>query len=174
MLLLIYLIFSLVFGVMLFWMASFVYTSFRGSPYVPIKPERLESITKYIKPGDRVADLGCGDGRVLLQALKQGAARAEGWEMDALVYGLALKNFNQAKHQGLDITKAKLHFGDFWSAQLSGFNVVYVYQMTKYMQPMKEKIISQLTPGALVISPDYQIPGMKPWKMENGLFIYRI
>ena len=46
----------------LFWMATFVYTSFRGSPYVPIKRHRFANVVKFIKKGDMVADLGCGDG----------------------------------------------------------------------------------------------------------------
>lgn len=145
---------------------------------MPIKTERLKDITKYIKPGDRVADLGCGDGRVLIEAIQRGADKAEGWELDALVYALAQKKVAQAKRQGVDTSKIKLNFGDFWSAKLKDFNIIYVYQMTKYMKPMKEKIFSQLQPGTLVISPDYKIPGMKEWKKvedkDRGIYLYKV
>lgn len=176
--LLVYLFGLILFGSLGFWIITFVYTSFRGSPYVPIKNERLNDITKYIQKGDRVADLGCGDGRVLVEAVRRGAKRAEGWELDALVYALAQKNIHKAKRQGTDTSKIKLHFGDFWSAKLADFNVVYVYQMTKYMKPMKEKVISQLRPGTLIISPDYEIPGMKAWKKvedsSRGIYLYKL
>jgi SAM-dependent methyltransferase len=168
----------LIFGPLLFWMLTFIYTSYRGSPYVPIKTKRFKDITQFIKPGDHVADLGCGDGRVLIEAVRKGATLAEGWEMDALVFGLSKKNVATAKKQGLDTSKIKLHFGDFWNAKLQMVDVVYVYQMTKYMKPMKQKIISQLKKGCLVVSPDYTIPGMKEWKKvddgDRGIYVYRI
>lgn len=165
-------IFLLVIG---FWLWSFVYTSFRGSPYVPIKPERLQTILKYIKPGSRLADLGCGDGRVLVAAVEAGAALGVGWELDALVYTLAQKRIYQAEKQGrIDKSKIKLNFGDFWHADLSDFDVVYIYQMTKYMDKVKSKLVSQLQPGTIIISPDYEIPGLEPEAQEHGLYIYKV
>lgn len=160
------------FGPLFFWMATFVYTNYRGSPYVPIKPERYRNILKFIKKGDRVADLGCGDGRMLAEAIKLGAARADGWELDALVFTLAQKRLSKlgAKPRA----KIKVHFGDFWRAKVADFNVIYVYQMTKYLGPFKETILPQLKTGTLILSPDYQIPGMKYWKKDKGIFVYRV
>jgi len=167
-----------IFTPILIWIVSFIYTSYRGSPYVPIKEARLKDITKYIKKGDKVADLGCGDARVMTEALRKGAQRVEGWELDAFVYGLAKRTMAKAKQDGLDTSNAKVHFGDFWNADVSWANIIYVYQMTKYMKPMKEKIISQLKKGSLVISPDYEIPGMRLWKKiedgDRGLYLYKI
>jgi len=148
----------LIFGLILFWLSSFVYTSFKGSPYVPLPKERLKTITSFIKPGDHVADLGCGDGRILIEAVKQGASFAQGWESDFLVYLTALW---RTRKSGVDHKKIKIHFGDMWRADLSQVDIVYLYQMTKYMGPVKSKILPQLKPGTLIISPDYQIPGLK-------------
>ena len=163
---------------LIIWATTFVYTSFRGSPYVPIKEERLKDITQFIKKGDNVADLGCGDARVMTEALRKGASRVEGWELDAFVFSLAKRTIAEAKKEGLDTNKMKVHFGDFWNADVSWANVIYVYQMTKYMKPMKEKIISQLKKGSLIISPDYEIPGMKLWKKVEdggkGLYLYKV
>lgn len=176
--LLLYISGLLILGPLLFWLISFVYTSYRGSPYVPIKTQRLKDITRFIKKGDQVADLGCGDARVMVEALKKGASRVEGWELDAMVFGLAKRTLAKAKREGIDTSKAKVHFGDFWHADVSWADVVYVYQMTKYMKPMKEKIISQLKKGTLVISPDYEIPEMKLYKRiqdgHRGLYLYKI
>lgn len=179
MLVLIYLILGLCLLIFVFWMITFVYTSFRGSPYVPINNDRLKEITSFIKPGDRVAELGAGDGRVMIEVIKRGAEYVEGWELDAGVFALAKRNIGQAiKQHRLDAKKLKLNFGDFWQAKLSNFNVVYVYQMTKYMKPMKDKVISQLKKGTLVISPDYEIPGMKLYKKiddgDKGLYLYKV
>lgn len=172
---LIYLLVSIILILVIFWLTTFVYTSYRGSPYVPIKDTRLHDITQFIKKGDRVADLGCGDGRVLVEAVNQGATIAEGWESDFLVYLIALWRINKS---GVDTSKIKVHFADMWYADLSQFNIIYTYQMTKYMGKFKQKLLPQLKPGTLIISPDYQIPGMKVWKKitdtSRGIYIYKI
>lgn len=156
------------------WLVTFVYTSFRGSPYVPLKKTRLQDITQFIKQGDRVADLGCGDGRVLIQAIKHGAALAHGWESDFLVYLIGLWKIKKSGQE----SQIKIHFGDFWHADLSDFNLIYVYQMTKYMGDFKNKLLPQLKKGTLIISPDYKIPGLKIHQKvrdsARGIFIYKI
>lgn len=156
-------------------MITFIYTAKRGSPYVPIKAHRYQQILRWIKPGMHIADLGAGDGRILVEAVKRGAKLAEGWESDWGVYLLGLWRLRKS---GVDKSKIKYHFGDFWFAYLHQVDLVYVYQMTKYQKPMKQKIISQLKPGTLVISPDYQIPGMKIWKKikdaDRGIYIYKV
>ena len=176
--LIVYLFGLAIFIPILFWMVTFVYTSFRGSPYVPIKEERLKDITKFIKKGDTVADLGCGDARVMVESVKKGAKRVEGWELDAAVCALAKRNISKAKKNGLDTSSVKVHFGDYWNADVSWANVIYVYQMTKYMKPMKEKIISQLKKGTLIVSPDYEIPEMSLYKKiedgHRGLYLYKV
>lgn len=124
-----------------------------------------------------MADLGCGDARVLIEAIKQEAESAQGWELDVLVYLRAKRNLVTAQRLGVDTRSISLHFGDFWRARLESVDVVYVYQMTKYMHPLEEKIISQLKPGALIISPDYQIPGLTVWKYiddgDRGVYVYK-
>lgn len=170
-----YLVAFLIFTPLLFWIVTFVYTSFRGSPYVPIKPERLETITQFIKPDDRVADLGAGDGRILTEAINRGAARAAGWELDALVYAIGRWHLFRSN---ADQIKINYHFGDFWHADLSNFNVIYVYQMTKHLGAFKTKILPQLKKGTLIISPDYKIPGLKLHKKvkdgHRGLYLYKV
>ncbi len=158
-----------------FWLATFVYTAYRGSPYVPLKNQRLKHITQFIKKGDKVADLGAGDGRILIQAINQGASKAVGWELDAQVW---LQAKLKIARSGVDTSKIKLHFGDFWNADLKDFNVIYCYQMTKYLGPFQEKIYPQLKKGTLIISPDYEIPGLKLHKKvsdgDRGLYLYKV
>lgn len=163
---------------LLFWMATFIYTAKRGSPYVPIKTRRYDNILKFVKPGDKVADLGCGDGRILVEAVKKGAKKADGWELDALVYVTALWRTAKAGLSKSDRSKIHIIFGDFWNADLSKYNVIYCYQMTKYLKPFQTKLLPQLKPGTLVISPDYEIPGMRYWKkvedQDRGIYVYKI
>lgn len=159
----------------LFWLATFVYTAKRGSPYVPIKQKRLKDITSFIKKGDKVAELGAGDGRVMIEAINKGAVLVEGWELDAAVW---LQGWIKIKRSGIKNSKIKLHFGDFWNADLSPFNLIYVYQMTKYLGDFQTKLLPQLKKGTLIISPDYEIPGIKLHKKvkddDRGIYIYKV
>lgn len=156
---------------LVFWLATFVYTSYRGSPYVPLPAKRLRQVSRYVEPGDWVVDLGCGDGRVLVAALEKGAVRAEGYELDALVYLMAvLKTRTQTKSRG----QIQIHFGDFWKADVSRASLVYVYQLEKYMTPFKDKILSQLAPGTRIVSPDYPIAGLTPISSRDRVFVYRV
>jgi SAM-dependent methyltransferase len=150
---------------------SFFYTSTKGAPFVPLKSKRVSDITQLIKRGDRVADLGCGNGQILIEAVKHGASLAEGWELDFAVYLSALWHIHRS---GVDTKKIKLYYGDFWHANLTDSNLIYVYQMTKYLKPMKKKIFSQLKPGTLIVSPDYQIPGLNFWKFKSNLYLYKV
>lgn len=157
------------------WLASFVYTSFRGSPYVPIKPKRLTDITRFIKKGDVVADLGAGDGRVLVEAIRRGAKLAHGWELDTLVW---VTGWWRIRKSGVDTSKIAFHYGDFWHANLTGCDVIYVYQMTKYMKDFHDKLLPQLKKGALIVSPDYKIPRLREWKKvkdaDRGIYVYKV
>jgi hypothetical protein len=50
--------------------------------------------------------------------------------------------------------------------------------MTKYLKPFQEKLLPQLKKGTLIISPDYEIPGLKLWKKvtdsDRGLYLYKV
>ena len=54
---------------------SFVYGGLRGAPWVPMRARDVERVMKLaeINAGQKIYDLGCGDGRVLLAAAERGA-----------------------------------------------------------------------------------------------------
>src|SRR3990167_6679931 len=67
-----------------------------GAPWVPTPMPRVKRMLELadLKPGDRVYDLGCGDGRMVHWAAKQYFADAVGLELSPLVYAWArTRNF---------------------------------------------------------------------------------
>ena len=70
------------------------------APYVPSEPyvvKRMLEVAQ-VGPEDIVFDLGCGDGRILITAVKDfGAKKAVGYEMQKDLYKQALNN---VKKQG--------------------------------------------------------------------------
>eukprot|EP00966_Prymnesium_polylepis_P247200 5716339-Prymnesium_polylepis.1 len=64
----------------------------RMAPYVPTPPEVVERMLTMarLKAGERLVDLGSGDGRLLRAAVQDfGAARADGFELDARLVEIA-------------------------------------------------------------------------------------
>ncbi len=79
-----------------------------GGPTVVIDPETafgtgehgstrtaLRLLDRYVRPGDRVLDLGSGSGIVAIAAVKLGARRATGVEIDAEVEAIARGNVDR-------------------------------------------------------------------------------
>ena len=76
----------------------FVHKTRTGSPYVPSNSFQIKTMTKYIKQGDVIADMGCGDGRVLIAAVAKGAREAHGWEIEPAVW---MKAWMRVRKAGL-------------------------------------------------------------------------
>ncbi len=56
---------------------------FKGGPFVPSSNKRMQIMIRLanIKPTDRIVDLGSGDGKFLIEAIRAGAQSAEGYEI---------------------------------------------------------------------------------------------
>jgi SAM-dependent methyltransferase len=66
----------------------------RLAPFVPTPPEVCRRLLQLgrLRPGERLVDLGCGDGRLLLSAVDDfGAAGATGYELNSALVRIARK-----------------------------------------------------------------------------------
>ena len=75
----------------IFMSISFYITIFGGGPFVPTPFKSVHTVLKYakIKKGEKVYDIGAGDGRFIHFASKDYGADATGFEMDPFVYFIA-------------------------------------------------------------------------------------
>jgi cyclopropane fatty-acyl-phospholipid synthase-like methyltransferase len=64
----------------------FAYSWSQGfqSPFRPTNQDVLENVFEYLKPRDTqsLIDIGCGDGRVLIECAKRFRTRCYGYELD--------------------------------------------------------------------------------------------
>ncbi|MFH2019108.1 MAG: methionine biosynthesis protein MetW [bacterium] len=157
-------------GLLLWYCLIFVYKTKTGSPSVPSRDEHIRSLVKYVKPGMRVADLGCGDGRVLLAMVRAGAKSGEGWEIEPWVWLSAILKVRKAKLE----EKIQIHFGDMWRTNLKPYDLVFVYQLTRYAPRFVNKCRAEMRKETLVVANTYPLEGLELIKKDKELLIYKI
>jgi hypothetical protein len=143
----------------------------RGAIYVPSTPEKallLAGLSGAAR-GDRAADLGSGDGRVAIALARQGA-EAHGFEVNPILVLLARRNIRRAALQD----RAFIHWKSFWRADLSGFDVLIIFQGSFVMRRLEAKLRKELAPGARVVSDFWGFPTLTPEKMAGTVFFYRM
>lgn len=142
-----------------------------GAPYVP---SRTTSVAKMmalanIQPGEKAADLGSGDGRVVIAMAQQGA-EAHGFENNPVLVFVAQRNIKKAGLAG----KAFIHWKNFWRADFSKFNVISVYAMPYIMGRLHRKMKEEMAHGSRIISNAFEFKNETPIKKDKGVYLYEI
>ncbi len=140
-----------------------------GGPYVPTRQEDVERMIKLaqITSTDRVADLGSGDGRIVIAAAKAGAADALGIEIHS---GLVKKSQLSAKLAHL--TNARFFAQSFWKTDFSDRTVIFLYQVPYTMRRLEKKLHDELPIGARIISNDFKFVDWKPVSEHGRIRVY--
>ncbi len=128
-------------------------------------------------PGSRFVDLGCGLGGVinhLARACPQ--SRISGVESAPVPF---LISWLRVKSSGLK--NLAVEYGDYWTKDLSGYDVVYCFLSPVPMSPLFEKARAEMKPGSLFISNSFPVEGVVPDQTVNVgdprktcLYVWRI
>ncbi len=113
-----------------------------------------------LKPGNIFYDLGCGDGRFLIEAEKKGV-KAYGFEISPWAYLRGQINLFFHKSQ------TKIFYKNFYNADLKDADVIFCFLMDKVMSNVEEKLKKELKPKALVVSYCFKMPNWQPIKTIN-------
>lgn len=167
-------IFLLVFLILLILiLISFVFSIFiaclSGAPFVKTSDQKLKLMLDLakIKKGQKVLDLGSGDGKVVIALAKRGAC-AYGFEINPFLVLLSIWNI---KRQGLE-SKAKIYWKSFWNVDLSSFEVVTIYGVDWIMEGLEKKLKRELKKGSRVVSNYFVFPNWKPYLKRNNVILY--
>ncbi|MBI4995015.1 50S ribosomal protein L11 methyltransferase [Candidatus Peregrinibacteria bacterium] len=130
-------------------------------PYVPSKNKVVKKMVSAanLKAKETVYDLGCGDGRLLLEAEKKAFVKTVGFEIAPLVFLLAKLRTLFAQ------SKAQIKFQSFFKANLSKANVIFCYLIPNVMPRLASKIKRECKRGTRIISNTFSIPGLKLYKI---------
>lgn len=146
-----------------------VWLLYKGAPFIPTKREGLEKILSLIdkRPGLRVADIGSGDGRILVALAKQGI-EAHGFEINPFLVWWSRYKIRQNKLTHL----GHAHWQDLWKADLSNFNVIIVFGVVYIMGRLEQKLDRELRPGSKIISLGFQFPNWVHKEKHGSIYVY--
>ena len=140
---------------------------FVGAPYLPTLQPQVETALKLaqLKPGQTLLELGCGDGKVMIAAAKQGI-KTVGYELNPL---LALFAWARTRrHRKL----VKVIWGNFWRREWPHAEAVFVFLLPKYMSKLDKKIVQYSSHNVKLVSFAFEIPGKTPVTVQDGVFLY--
>lgn len=103
---------------------------------------------------DTLYDLGCGDGRMVLEAARRGG-RGVGVEVDPL---LVERGRASAKAQGLE-GRADFQQGSLFEADIRSASVVVLYLTHQVNLLLRPKLMAELEPGTRIVSHSFDMDG---------------
>jgi ubiquinone/menaquinone biosynthesis C-methylase UbiE len=119
-----------------------------------------------LRPGERLVDLGCGDGRVLLRAAEAYGAEVIGVELDP---GLAATARELMAGAGVEGTVLE---ADFESVPIEA-DVVFAFLSPATLQRLRPRLAA-LPSRSRVVTTGYPVPGWLPNDLGERVYLYRM
>lgn len=139
----------------------------RDVPYVPTDAPVVEAMLHLaqVGPNDVVYDLGCGDGRIVLEAARLCGAQGVGVDIDPLRIQESRDNAGKA---GLG-RSVQFVCRSFFEMDLRPATVVMLYLLPGLNVKLRPKLMSELRPGARIISNNFP---MGDWPADKTLSVH--
>lgn len=137
-------------------------------PYFQTSRYRVATMVELadINPGEKAADLGSGDGRIVV-AFAQKGAQVTGYELDQELIKLSEQNLQQAN------VSATILQRDFWQEDLGIYDIICVYPMPDVMHVLQQKLQKELRPGSRVLLNYYPFPTWKEVTKKDSVYLYK-
>src|SRR3954447_13155111 len=136
------------------------------APYYPTPETIVQKMLQLggLKAGEKMFDLGSGDGRIVIVAAQKFHAEAVGVELDK---DLSKQSAARILKLGLE-KNARIVNGDLLKQNYSSADLVTVYLLpdavNNKVQPLLDK---QLKKGARIVAKDFDFRNWTPEKVEN-------
>ena len=144
-----------------------------GAPFVPTRKVWIREALELAKisRNDVVLDLGSGDGAVLAEAVKTGAKRAVGIELNPVL--VLWSRLRLAKIS----RKIRVESGDVFAKKWpSDTTVIYIFQVSRVMKKVPQYIRENRENFAAkklkVVCFSFELPGEKVVATNNGMRLY--
>nr|XP_054499842.1 adenine nucleotide translocase lysine N-methyltransferase [Agelaius phoeniceus] len=128
-------------------------------PYQPSSPRQVANTLALLRGrAGKTVDLGSGDGRLVLEAYKQGLRPALGFELNPWLLCLANYRAWRAGYHG----KISFLKKDLWKVNLSDCHNVIVFLAPSVKPPLATKLLAELPDDARVVAGRYPFPSWSP------------
>jgi SAM-dependent methyltransferase len=142
---------------------SMLYSSFKGSPYVPTKlKEVIDIMTQAsLKKGSVFIELGCGDGRAVREAVKRFGVKGTGVDINPVLILWAKILSWWKKVKGV-----RFKVENIFDTDLRKADYVYLFLMPELIESLKPKLKKEMKKGAVVISHGFNIHGWDKYRYK--------
>jgi SAM-dependent methyltransferase len=140
---------------------------FLGAPYLPTLKKQVNTIFSLaeMKEGQTLIELGCGDGRVLVEAAKRGI-NSVGYEINPILFLIAL--LRSKKHKD----RIRIVYGNYWRKEWPPANVIFVFLIGRYMDKLDKHIKMYPHKPVKLVSFAFKLPDKKISKQQENLYLY--
>ena len=135
------------------------------APFYPTPETIVERMLQLgeLKAGEKMFDLGSGDGRIVIMAAQKFHADATGVELDK---DLAKQSTEKIRKLGLQKT-ARIVNGDLLKQSYGSADLITVYLLTVSNDKVLPLLERELKKGTRVVSHDYEFKSWTPEKVET-------
>jgi tRNA1(Val) A37 N6-methylase TrmN6 len=151
------------------------------APYYPTPEAVVVKMLELgdLKAGEKMFDLGSGDGRIVIAAARRFHAEAVGVELDKELYRQSVELISKL---GLE-KSAQIINGDILRQDYSSADLIAVYLSTQSNDKVRPLLERQLKKGARIVAHDFKFKDWVPAKVDeieddgegrsHTLFLYR-
>ncbi|MDQ6679333.1 MAG: class I SAM-dependent methyltransferase [Acidobacteriota bacterium] len=135
------------------------------APYYPTPETIVDKMLELggLRAGEKMYDLGSGDGRIVILAASKYHANAIGVEYDP-----DLVRQSDAKIRKLKLLDtAKIIHGDIFAQNYSNADLITVYLLPSSNDKVRPMLERQLKKGARVVAHDFEFRGWTPVRTET-------
>jgi hypothetical protein len=161
-------------GLFLFSVVSIYLSGMWGAPWIVTPPKIIRRMLELgnLKTGQRIADLGAGDGRILITAAIEFNANGFGVEIDPIRTLLARLFIWK---RGIS-KKVKVHWQSIFDTNLHGINLVTMYLTRDTNRLLRPFLEERCDLGTRIVSYEFPIPEWSPLLIDDVylIFVYEV
>ncbi len=130
------------------------------APYYPTPETVVEQMLKLgeLKPGEKMFDLGSGDGRIVIMAAQKFHADATGVEFEAGLWKESTDRIKSLRLEG----RARIIHGDLMKQDYSSANLLTVYLLPGSNDKLRPLLEKQLKKGTRIVAHDFEFADWTP------------
>ncbi len=149
-------------------MACFAGVLLAGAPYLPTLTPQVKTALELagLKPGETLLELGCGDGKILIAAARQGY-KAVGYELNPIMALVAWLRTRRYRRQ------VKIIWGDFWRRDWPPAAAIFVFLLPKHMAKLDKKIMLYPHMPVNLVSFAFAIQGRRLQAEKQNVYLYK-